>query len=105
MPTMTKELADKLWQLKNLDNQYSELRQELQAWLEEACDGYLAGWLRASLEKGEAFTLVALKASLDRPQFGSANEDNIALWHQLNEVKRLISVYELRANQTWVQNK
>ena len=40
MPTMTKELADKLWQLKNLDNQYSELRQELQAWLEEACDGY-----------------------------------------------------------------
>lgn len=100
---MDSELLDKLLRLKELDIEYSCLRDELSDWLGNSCDNYLAGWLRAQLEKGEAFTLNALKASLERPIYREVSDKNIALWHQINEVKKLIAVYELRANQVAVR--
>lgn len=95
-----KDIIEKLWKLKELDEQYQELRCELEGWLNDSCDNYLAAWMRSCLERGKRFDLNSLKESLDNPRYYSANSDNICLWHQLNEVKKLIAIYELRANHT-----
>ncbi|MFA9486151.1 MULTISPECIES: hypothetical protein [unclassified Moraxella] len=94
---ITPEITDKLQQLKELNEQSKVLQDELQGWLDDCCDDYLGAWLRACLETGKPLTLQALKESVINAE-RRANKDNVGLWHQLNEVKKLISVYELQTN-------
>lgn len=99
MSQTVSEMTDKLQQLKELNKQYQELREELEPWLLDKCDDYLGAWLRQCLETGKPFTLQALKESVADTE-RLANSENTALWHQLNEVRKLVAIYELRANQT-----
>lgn len=97
---ITPEITDKLQQLKELNEQSKVLQDELQGWLDDCCDDYLGAWLREYLETGQPLTLQTLKESVADTE-RRANKDNIGLWHQLNEVKKLITLYELQTNNTF----
>lgn len=94
------EINDKLRRLKELNEQSKVLQDELQGWLDDCCDDYLGAWLRECLETGKPLTLQALKESVVDTE-RRANKDNVGLWHQLNEVKKRIALYELQTNNTF----
>ncbi|MFV2030765.1 hypothetical protein [Neisseria sp. S1] len=51
-------------------------------------------WLENQLEKGQDISILELKSNLSDLTYHSAMNDNVALWHQVSEVKKLLAIYE-----------
>ncbi|UOO82794.1 hypothetical protein LVJ83_04830 [Uruburuella testudinis] len=91
---LTPELMEKLERLRSLEIEAQELRAELQPWLDNACKQYLVAWLENQMEKGQDISILELKSNLSDLAYHSAMNDNVALWHQISEVKKLLAIYE-----------
>lgn len=91
---LTPELMEKLERLRDLEFEAQELRAELQPWLDNACKQYFVAWLENQLEKGQDISILELKSNLSDLTYHSAMNDNVALWHQVSEVKKLLAIYE-----------
>jgi hypothetical protein len=91
---LTPKLIEKLERLRSLEIEAQELRAELQPWLDNACKQYFVAWLENQLEKGRDISVLELKSNLSDLAYHAAMNDNIALWHQVSEVKKLLAIYE-----------
>lgn len=90
----TQDLKEKLLRLQHLELEIKDLRQELKVWLEESRKEYLTAWLENQIENKKEFSLLELKSNLSDLRYHSSMNDNVFLWHQINEVQKMIDVYE-----------
>lgn len=88
------ELIKKLDRLKRLEIEVEELRAELKPWLDSVCKQYFIAWFENQLKKGQDLSISELKSNLSDLAYHSAMNDNVALWHQIREVKKWLTIYE-----------